>query len=166
MAKAKAHVDETALRALLAKLLDWEDAHVGLDTAVAAVPSKLRGVVPKGAPHSLWQLLEHLRITQLDILDFCVNPTYAEKKWPDDYWPASPAPTSGRAWDQSLAGFIADRKALQKLAADPKIVLTAKIPHGSGQTYLRELVLVADHTAYHVGQLVLVRQLLGIWPAK
>ena len=158
--------DEKALRQLLGQMLDWEDAHVGFDTAVAGIPARLRGVRPPGAPHSLWQLVEHLRLALADILDFCVNAEYEEKKWPDDYWPAAAAPSSPRAWTASIARFAADRQALQKLAANPKIDLTAKIPHGSGQTYLRELVLVADHTAYHVGQLVFVRQQLGIWKPK
>ena len=155
--------DEKALRGLLRNLLDWEDAHVGFETAVADIPPKLRGVQPPGAPHSPWQIVEHLRLTQFDILDFCVNPDYEEKKWPADYWPPSAAPPSTSAWDKSIARFIRDRRALQKLATDSKIELSAKIPHGSGQTYLREIVLVADHTAYHIGQLVLVRQLLGCW---
>lgn len=159
--------DEKALRALLRKLLDWEDAHVGFETAVAGIPPKSRGAQPPGARHSPWQILEHLRLAQFDMLDFCVNPDYEERKWPDDYWPPSAAPPSKAAWDESVAQFLRDRRALQKLAADPKVDLTSRIPHGSGQTYLRELVLVADHTAYHVGQLVLVRQLLGIWkPAR
>lgn len=158
--------EEKALRQLLGKLLEWGDAHVDFDTAVAGIPAKLRGVRPPGAPHSLWQLVEHLRLAQFDILDFCVNPLYEEKKWPDDYWPAAAAPPSPRAWTASLSRFVADRRALQKLAANPKIDLTARIPHGSGQTYLRELALVADHTAYHVGQIVLVRQQLGIWKPK
>jgi hypothetical protein len=157
--------DERALRALLRRLLSWEDAHVGFEKAVAGVPQKLRGMRPAGAPHSLWQILEHLRLAQADILEFCVNAEYEEKKWPDDYWPAAASPPVGGAWDKSIAQFLRDRRALEKLAADPKTDLTAKIPHGSGQTYLRELVLVADHTAYHVGQLVLVRQMLGIWKA-
>jgi uncharacterized damage-inducible protein DinB len=148
---------------MLRSLLDWEGAHVGFAKAVAGIPPKLRGAQPPGAPHSPWQLVEHLRVAQFDILDFCVNSAYKERKWPDDYWPSSRAPTSKAAWDESIEKFLRDRRALQKLAADPKIELTARIPHGSGQTYLRELVLVADHTAYHVGQLVLVRQLLGAW---
>ena len=159
-------IEEKALRQLLSKLLDWEDAHVGFEAAVGGIPAKFRGVRPDGAPHSPWQLVEHLRIAQFDILDFCVNPQYAEKKWPDDYWPADAAPPSSGAWDASIARFTTDRQALQQLAANPTIDLTASIPHGSGQTYLRELVLVADHTAYHVGQLVLVRQQLGIWKPK
>jgi hypothetical protein len=150
---------------MLSALLDWEDAHVGFEKAVAGVPPELRGVRPPGAPHSLWAIVEHLRLAQADILEFCVDPRYVEKQWPHDYWPADAPPPSGRAWDDSIAAFLRDRRSLQKLAADPKIDLSEKIPHGSGQTYLRELVLVADHTAYHVGQLVLVRQLLGIWKA-
>ena len=164
--KAPTTTDEKSLRAMLRQLLDWEGAHVGFETAVAGIPPKLRSARPPEAPHSPWQIVEHLRITQFDILDFCVNPDYEERKWPDDYWPPSATPPSGAAWDKSLAQFLRDRRALQRLAADPKIALTARIPHGSGQTYLRELVLVADHTAYHVGQLVLVRQLLGIWKVK
>jgi uncharacterized damage-inducible protein DinB len=158
--------DEKAWRDLVGKLLAWEDAHVGFEAAVAGIPPKLRGVRPPGAPHSAWEIVEHLRLAQLDILDFCINPHYEEKKWPDDYWPASAAPPSKAAWEASIAQSLRDRQTLQKLAANPKITLTARIPHGSGQTYLRELVLVADHAAYHVGQLVLVRQLLGIWKAK
>jgi hypothetical protein len=104
-----------------------------------------------------------VRITQHDILDFCRNPRYKELEWPKDYWPASPAPPSEAAWNESISTFRRDREALQKLAADATVDLTARIPHGSGQTYARELALVADHTSYHVGQLVLVRRLLGIW---
>src|SRR4051794_13934603 len=150
------------MRELLAKLLAWSDAHVGFDDAVANLPEPVRGTRPSGL-HSPWELLEHLRITQHDILDFCVNPEYKEMNWPQDYWPESPAPPSALAWNDSIAQFTRDRQALQKLAADPAIDLAAKIPHGEGQTYGREILLVADHTSYHVGQLVLVRQLLGAW---
>lgn len=153
---------DTAIRDLLARLLSWEDAHVGFDDAVAEVPEDMRGKQPSGL-HSPWELVEHLRITQHDILDFCVNPKYEEMEWPKDYWPASPQPASAAEWEKSIAQFKRDRAALQELAANPAIDLTARIPHGTGQTYLREIGLVADHTAYHVGQLVLVRQLLGIW---
>ncbi len=163
---APKRTDEKALRAMLRRLLEWEDAHVGFETAVADIPAKLRGARPPGAPHSLWELLEHLRLTQFDILDFCINTKYKERKWPDDYWPATAGPATSATWEASIAQFLRDRLALQKLAADPKIELTARIPHGSGQTYLREIVLVADHTAYHVGQIVLVRQLLGAWKTK
>jgi uncharacterized damage-inducible protein DinB len=156
--------DDKALRELVGRMLAWGDAHVTLDAAVEGIPVKLRGKRPARLPHSVWQLVEHLRIAQYDILDFCVNPHYKEMKWPDDYWPTSAAPRSSSAWAESLRQFRRDRRALQALAADTSIDLGATIPHGSGQTYLRELVLVADHGAYHVGQIVLVRRLLGIWP--
>ncbi len=156
-------MSDKALRQLLSRLLDWEDAHVGFERAVADIPAELRGRTPQGLPHSPWQLVEHLRLTQRDIIDFCVNPKYQEQKWPDDYWPRGAAPPSAAAWDDSIAQYHADRRALQELATDPKLNLEAKIPHGTGQTYLRELVLVADHTSYHIGQLVLVRRMLGIW---
>ena len=155
--------NENALRAQLVQLLDWDSAHVGFDKAVAGIPPKMRGVVPGGWEYSAWQLVEHLRIAQADILEFCVSATYKEKKWPDAYWPASAAPRSGEAWTRSIAGYHRDLKALQRLTADTRIDLQAAIPHGSGQTYLREILLVADHTAYHVGQIVALRRQLGIW---
>jgi hypothetical protein len=154
---------DAPLREQLRKLLAWEDAHVGFDRAVADIPAEVRGKQPSGVPYSPWQLLEHLRITQHDILDFCRNPHYEEMKWPDDYWPASAAPLSPTEWDGSVSQFRQDRKELQNLAADPAIDLFAKIPHGQGQTYLRELLLAADHAAYHIGELIVVRRLLGAW---
>jgi hypothetical protein len=108
-------------------------------------------------------LVEHLRLAQHDILDFCVNPEYEEMTWPDDYWPRQPAPPSAKAWDESLAAYRADLAKMQALVRDPAIDLFARVPQGTGQTYLREALLVADHTAYHVGQIVLVRRQLGIW---
>jgi DinB superfamily len=151
------------LRAQLSRLLAWEDSHVGFDKAVAGIPENLRGTAPQGLPYSPWQLLEHLRRTQRDILEFCVNSNYQELHWPDDYWPPTTGPDSPTAWDDSVRQYGEDRKALQRLAEDPKVDLFARIPHGQGQTYLRELILVADHTAYHLGELVVVRRLLGIW---
>ncbi len=155
-------MSDDSLRAQLAKLLDWKEAHVGFDAAVEGIPPDIRGRRPEGLPHSPWELLEHLRITQHDILDFCVNPAYEEMHWPDDYWPSSSQPTAEQ-WDKSIKDFRADREAMKRLAAEAD--LFAKIPHGTGQTYLREILLVADHTTYHVGQLVSVRQLLGAWPS-
>ena len=152
-----------ALRAQLASALDWRDANAGFDKVVNGVPAELQGKRPGGLPYSLWQLLEHLRLTQHDILDFCRNPKYVELKWPDDYWPRTDAPPDAAAWGESIAAFRRDREALKKLAVDPAIDLFAKIPHGSGQTYLRELILVIDHNAHHVGQLIVVRRLLGAW---
>jgi hypothetical protein len=155
----------TPIREQVARLLAWEDAHATFDHAIAGLSTALRGVQPAGLPYSPWQLVEHLRITQEDILDFCRNPGYVERAWPADYWPASAVPPSEAAWDESVRGFRADREALQLLARDATVELEAKIPHGQGQTYLRELLLAADHAAYHVGELVVVRRLLGAWPS-
>lgn len=154
--------DET-LRRQLAAILSWKDAHVAFDEAIEGIPPDARGKRPESLPYSAWQLLEHLRRAQWDILDFCVNPDYEEMKWPDDYWPSSPQPPDAGAWDDSIRRYREDRVALERLAMDPAVDLFARIPHGSGQTFLRELLLVADHAAYHVGQLVLLRRLLGLW---
>jgi DinB family protein len=156
----------TLLGDQLAKLLGWEEAHLGFEAAVADLPVALWGQQPAGLPYSPWQLVEHLRITQHDILDFCRNPAYEELSWPKDYWPSSASPESPEAWEQSLAQFRQDRAALQRLARDPAIELEGRIPHGNGQTYLRELLLAADHAAYHLGELIVVRRLLGAWPAS
>jgi hypothetical protein len=153
----------SALRKQLQTLLVWEDAHVGFERAVGALPPRLRGVVPAGFVHSVWDLVEHLRFTQSDILEFCRSSRYREKKWPDDYWPAAHAPASGAAWSASIAGFKRDRRAMQRLAGNRGLDLFATIPHGSGQTYLREILLVADHTAHHVAQIIDVRRALGAW---
>jgi hypothetical protein len=152
-------------RAAIARSLDWEDAHAGFDKIVAGLPENLRGQAPDGLPYSPWQLLEHLRLTQKDILEFCLNPNYKEQDWPDDYWPNGPSPPSANAWDKSVAAYREDREALKRLALDPSIDLLAIVPAGTSQTYLRELLLVADHTAYHLGELVVVRRALGAWPA-
>ncbi len=154
---------DAALRDHVSRVLAWQDAHGTFESAVDGIPASHRGRVAQGLPYSPWQLLEHLRITQHDILDFCRNPNYQEMRWPDDYWPTSPAPPSDSAWDESVRRFTEDRAAMQALAADHSVDLFAPIPHGSGQTYLREILLVADHTSYHVGQLIVVRRLLGIW---
>ena len=151
------------MRSQLAKTLDWGEAHADFDAAVKDFPASLRGTRIERLPYSAWQILEHLRIAQHDILDFSRNPKYREMKWPDDYWPASPEPPDDKAWDRSVAAFRRDRRAMQKLAADPKVRLQTRIPHGSGQTYLREILLVLDHNAYHVGELVMLRRLLGAW---
>lgn len=153
---------DKSLRTHLRKLLDWEDAHVSFDAAVEGISPSLRGVAPERLPHSPWQLLEHLRLTQLDILEFCRNPAYVEPSL-QEYWPPTSAPPTQQAWDESVAAFKKDREALKELASSRAVDLFAEIPHGSGQTYLRELLLVADHNAYHIGQLIVVRRRLGIW---
>ena len=152
------------LRSHLVALLGWQDAHVSFETAIANVPADHRGTKPEGMPYSLWQLLEHLRITQRDILDFCRPTGYVELDWPADYWPRTDEPPTEGAWEESVSAFRADLQELRAMAADPSIDLFAVVPSGSTQTYLRELLLVADHNAYHVGELVAVRRTLGIWP--
>jgi uncharacterized damage-inducible protein DinB len=152
-----------SLRQHLARLLSWSDAHVSFDDAVAGLPVALRGKVPEGLPYSAWQLVEHMRLTQADILEFCVSRKYREKAWPKDYWPSSAAPPTRVAWSASISGFRADRRALERLVMNPRRDLLALAPSGTDQTILREIVLVADHTAYHVGQLVVLRRLLGAW---
>jgi uncharacterized damage-inducible protein DinB len=151
------------LRQQLSRILNWQEAHASFDSAINGIPSELYGVQPEGLPFSPWQLLEHLRFTQRDIIDFCRDPNYSEPKWPDDYWPATVAPPSANAWDESVAAYRADIEQFQQFIADPALDLFATIPHGNGQTYLREVLLVADHAAYHIGQIVAVRRLLGAW---
>ncbi len=149
------------LRGLLARLLDWEDAHVGFDAVIEGIPPELRGVQPNGLPYSAWQLLEHLRLCQRDILDFCRDPGYVEPKSMAGYWPDSPAPPTAEAWDESVASFRRDVQAMKRIARD--FDLFAAVPKGTGQTYLREILLLADHNAYTLGQLVVLRRLLGTW---
>jgi uncharacterized damage-inducible protein DinB len=163
MAKQTRTIDRADIVKVLGKALAWHDAHVDFDAAVEGLAPGLRGQRPHGMPHSPWEIVEHIRIAQHDILDFCRNPKYEEMKWPEEYWPPDPAPGSPAAWDASIAAFHRDLTALQDLAADEDIDLFATIPHGSGQTYLRELVLVIDHNAYHVGELVAIRRMLGAW---
>ena len=149
------------LRQFLARVLDWEEAHARFDSAIADLPATLRGTRPKEAPHSVWELVEHIRLAQRDILDFCRDEHYKEKAWPDDYWPETPAPPSAAAWDESIRRYHADVEAFKRLVQDPGVDLFAKVPWGEGQTNIRELLLTADHTAYNVGQIVLVRRLRG-----
>jgi hypothetical protein len=151
------------LREHLLYLLGGGGAHLDFDAAVADLPPSLRGVRPTGLPHSPWELLEHLRLAQWDILEFSRNPKHVSPVWPAGYWPAQPAPPSKGAWDKSIEEFRTDLEGMKHLVEDPKTDLYARIPHGDGQTILREALLLADHNAYHVGQLILVRRLLGAW---
>jgi hypothetical protein len=157
---------EQALREHLIYLLRDGGAHLGFDAAIADLPAHLRGAKPAGVPHSPWRLLEHLRIAQWDILEFSRNPNHVSPSFPRGYWPASDAPPDDGAWDCSVASFRADLQAMCNLVADPKTDLFARIPHGEGQTILREALLVADHNAYHLGQLVIVRRALGAWSGE
>ena len=155
--------EQQAVRRQVAKFLAWGDAHVDWPEALAGFPPRLRGVRPEGAPHSAWELLEHVRIAQWDILEFSRNPKHVSPEFPEGYWPKSAAPPSPAAWTKSVKAFFRDRKAFQKLVANPKTDLFARIPHGSGQTILREALLAADHNSHHLGQFILVRRLLGAW---
>ena len=159
--------DTRALRDHLVRVLDWEDAHVGFDKAIDGIPAGQQGARAPGFEHSPWQLLEHLRLAQDDILDFCLNSAYRHTMtWPEDYWPKDPAPPSEKAWADSIASYVRTRDALKQLAREAED-LTAKVPTGKdNQTYLRAILLAADHAAYHVGQIVAVRKALGIWPAS
>jgi DinB superfamily len=154
---------DRALRDHLLELLNSRSAHLDFDKALKGLPADLRGRKAPGLPHTVWQLVEHLRLAQEDILDFSRDPAYQERKFPDDYWPTTEAPPSEEAWQQSIEAFHRDLQAMKDLVADANNDLFAKIPWGSGQTLLREAMLTADHNAYHVGQIVLVRQGLGAW---
>jgi hypothetical protein len=143
-----------SLRKHLDNILRMEGAHLTFDKALMDFPAALRGKKPKGAPHTAWQLLEHMRLAQEDILDFCRNPKYKEKKFPDDYWPGETEPPSDEAWGLSVKQFQKGLKAMRRIVADARRDLFAKIPHGNGQTLLRETLLVADHNSYHLGQLM------------
>lgn len=164
--EAMTDTPDRALRRHVVQLLTWHDAHVSFDDAVRGLAPGRQGQRPEGVPYSPWQLLEHLRRAQADILEFCRNAAYEELTWPDDYWPPTEVPPDTKAWDTAVTAFVADRQALVEIAEDETLDLTEAIPHGSGQTYLRELLLAADHCAYHVGELVVVRRLLGAWPAR
>lgn len=155
--------DAKALRDHVIYLLRGGGAHLDFDETIADIRAKLRGVRPSKLPSTAWRLLEHMRIAQWDILDFCRNPQYAPLDFPSGYWPRGDSPPDSGAWAKSVKGFRADLRAMQRLVADPRTDLFAVIPHGEGQTILREALLVADHNAYHLGQLVLLRRLLGIW---
>lgn len=156
---------EAALRKQLVKLLESSEAHAEFEDAVKDFPVELRGKRPAGSPHSPWELLEHMRIAQWDILEFSRDAKHESPGFPEGYWPALPEPPSAEAWEKSVKGYLADRKALARLVSDDSAELFARIPHGSGQTLLREALLTADHNAYHLGQLVLLRRILGAWAA-
>jgi hypothetical protein len=154
---------DESLRKHLIELLKGGAAHATFEDVITGIPPKLRGAKPAGFPHSPWMLLEHLRIAQHDILEFSRDAKHVSPDWPKGYWPRAQAPPSAGAWNQSIKKLRHDLKAMQALAANPKNDLFAKIPWGDGQTLLREVLLMADHNAYHLAQLVDVRRLLGVW---
>ncbi len=154
---------QKALREHVLYMLGGGGAHAGFENAVKGFPVKLRGTIPPGAPHSGWELLEHMRLAQWDILEFTRNPKHVSPEWPAGYWPATQGPPRDSSWQKSVQQFGADLKALEDLVRDPNTDLFARIPHGDGQTVLREALLAADHNAYHLGELVFLRRLLGAW---
>jgi hypothetical protein len=156
-------MNDNALRQHIVSLLNSGDAHANFDAAVQNMPLDLRGKKPAGAEHSPWQVLEHLRIALWDILEFARNAKHKSPEFPQGYWPSTQAPPDDKAWDKSAASFRSDLEALIKLVSDEKTDLFAKIPHGDGQTVLRQALVAADHNAYHLGELVLLRRELGAW---
>jgi hypothetical protein len=157
--------DQAALRKQLIDLLHGGQAHVKFEDAIADLPANLQGAVPPNLPYSAWQLLEHLRIAQRDILNFSSPPTggYHPMRWPQDYWPQSPEPSTAEAWDRSIEMIHADRKTFIVLIENPKSDLYKPFRWGDGQNLLREALLIADHNAYHLGELIVLRRLLGAW---
>jgi hypothetical protein len=162
----KSQTDQFAeLRKQLLDLLDGGQAHATFDEAVEGFPVELRGTVPPNLPYSAWQLLEHLRIAQRDILNFSAPPTggYHPMQWPDDYWPKSPQPPSAHAWDECIAAIRSDREHFEALIKKADADLFKPFRWGNGQNLLREALLIADHTAYHLGELIVLRRVLGAW---
>jgi hypothetical protein len=153
------------LRKHLQQLLEGGNAHAKFDEAVADLEPAMQGTKPPNCPYTAWQLLEHLRITQWDILEFSRDSNHKSPKWPADYWPKTEAPPTPDAWEKSVESFRKDAHQFLRLISDPEKDLYQPIPHGEGQTLLREALLVADHNSYHIGQLILVRKLLGAWNA-
>jgi hypothetical protein len=158
----KSAKESSAFRKELIAHLTEDHAHAGFDSAVKDFPAELRGQRPEGVPHSAWQLVEHMRIAQWDIIEYALDPKHKSPEFPDGYWPRSPGPPDAKAWDKSIAGFRADRKKLA--AALEKMDVLAPIPHTKNQTLASKTILVLDHNAYHLGQLVLLRRFLNAWP--
>jgi hypothetical protein len=159
-------MESDEIRTHLSKLLTGRQAHVSWEDVILDFPAELRGVKPKGAPHTPWQLLEHMRIAQWDILEFSRDPKHVSPKFPEGYWPRDSSPPDESSWELSLSAFRADLEAMQALVNDPSSDLFVSLPHGTGQTLLREALLVADHNAYHLGQFVLLRRLLDSWKSE
>lgn len=161
--QSKDHLTE--LRKQLLSLLDGGQAHATFEDAVKDFPAELRSKVPENLPYSAWQLVEHLRITQRDILDFSAPPTggYQPLEWPEAYWPKSPEPPSAQGWNHAIAAIRKDREHFEALIMKPEADLFKPFRWGNGQDLLREALLIADHNAYHIGELIVLRRLLGIW---
>ena len=155
---------ETIVREQLLALLRGGNAHMGLENAVAEFPMAHINLKPPEVPYTFWHLLEHIRLAQWDILDFIRNPNYKTVPWPEGYWPDSDALADPSDWDNTIALIKADRSALEDLVLDPDTDLYSDLPHASGYTILREILLVADHNAYHIGEFAILRQFTQTWP--
>ena len=163
VAKAGREANDKLLREQLSKVLSWREAHADWKQALAGLDPAHRGGRPAGSPHSVWDLLEHARLAQRDILEFTLDPRHISPDWPAGYWPKSLAPADDAEWEKSVREFFHDLKELEKLVSNPRTDLFARIKHGTGQTFLRQVLLLMDHNSYHLGQLVLVRRLLNAW---
>jgi hypothetical protein len=155
---------EASLRRELSSVLKGGNAHVHFMDAVESFPAAKRGTYAQGLPHTGWQLLEHARIAQWDILEFCRNAKHVSPEFPDGYWPKTPAPDAEEKWNDSLSAFRRDLREMVRLIENPRTDLNAAIAHGQGQTVLREALVLADHNSYHLGQLIDLRRALGSWP--
>lgn len=156
-------MNQQALKKHVVDLLRSNSAHSGFDDIVKGIPAEVRGKRPRGLPHSPWEIVEHIRIGQWDILEYSRNRNHKSPKWPDEFWPPTPAPPSAAAWNKSLRGFRDDLDSMCALVSDPKTDLLAPIEWGDGHTILREALLAADHNSHHLGQLIEIRRLLGAW---
>lgn len=156
---------EAALRTQLLELLRGGHAHMSYDDAVEAFPDDRLNELPPGVAYTAWHLLEHLRISQWDILEFIRNPAHVSPAWPEGYWPSAEAMAGPADWQATLAGFRADHRALEAIVEDPETDLTGELPHAKGYSVLREILVVSDHNAYHIGELAILRQVMQTWPA-
>lgn len=147
----------------LIKLIETGNAHVSLDETVSEIPTDLRTVIPENLPYSIWQLLEHIRITQWDIVEFCISPNHKSPKWPDEYWPEKTDSVDDKKWEETLAQIKSDRKRFFDLLNNEDTNLYSPLPHGDGQNIFREALLIADHTSYHLGEVLVLRRLLKCW---
>ncbi|MDZ7716444.1 MAG: DinB family protein [Balneolaceae bacterium] len=155
--------DQSRIRELLLEQMSQRNAHVDFQRAVEGLSIEETGLKPEGFDHSIWELVEHIRVAQYDILEFSRNPDYESPSWPDGYWPPKQTPSDMEEWQESLTAIVEDRREMEGLIKNPENDLLAPLPHGNGQTLFREAILIVDHNAYHIGQIVQLRKALGIW---
>jgi len=155
--------DQSSLRSHIVEQLTGQNAHAGLQKSIEGLERKDLGVVPEGCAHSVWMLVEHIRIAQYDVLDFSRNPNYKPLSWPDEYWPENPSPADQSEWNRTVSSIHKDRQQMVNLVEDTENDLLEPFPHGNGQTLFREAMLIVDHNAYHIGQIVQLRRIMGNW---